>query len=698
MATRSIFATFIGIDAYAQNPLYGCIKDVLNMDLLVREQAAQQEGLEYKPLYFLAPDAMDRSRIKEYAAEKKIDLKYKLPTFRTVTEKAFAHLKKARTGDICLLYYSGHGSQIDAPEVFWHTKPDRQNETIVCMDSRDQGNADSRDIIDKELAFLLWDALQGKEVHCLVIMDCCHSGNNTRESMDGNIQFRYMPSSKNQVPLEKYLGFDQGFYKIDSNGRASIKIARYVHIAAARDSEKALEMGNGGLFTSKLAEALRMGGTDKSYRELVQGLSITIRNRAIEQNPVAYSENDSDLDLRFLGNGIKPYQPSYEVRYDFTGKRWIMYGGSMHNIFPSSQSEKTLIKIAGAADTIEIKEVSPTTSVLDSKTMSGFDKGREDLQAIIVRRADPPVKIGLSGKLWSEPRLLSSLREAYRRGNHLFFDIDFENKNEKADYYIHLTEDNAYILIRPGSGMPLFKREIVAGNFLRNADAVSKWISVSELQNADTEFSKKDFVFTLEKIEGKSFTADNIADWGKYKGQITNLIPGNEMVFSYQEENQPAFRLSIGLKTATVESCYIGALYMNSQFGIVHDLIAADKGRLVKDGSPVDLTWTFNGQEYRTILLQFDKAFSKYNINEITEYLKIFVSTEPVTLERYKQKSLDMPEGRQNRGMGLDNSNSDEEKTDWTVFTFPFRIIGPGEEKKSEGGIPGHKKKQRDLV
>ncbi|HEX2535057.1 MAG TPA: caspase family protein, partial [Chitinophagaceae bacterium] len=136
MAQRSLYATLIGINAYPQNPLGGCIKDVLDIDLLLREQCAQQDGLRYAPAYFLAPNKTDETRIRQYEEGRKLSLNPRPATFAAITGEAFAHLKEAKSGDVVVLYYSGHGSQAEAPEEFWHTKPDRQNETLVCADSR----------------------------------------------------------------------------------------------------------------------------------------------------------------------------------------------------------------------------------------------------------------------------------------------------------------------------------------------------------------------------------------------------------------------------------------------------------------------------------------------------------------------------------------------------------------------------------
>ncbi|MEO5996726.1 MAG: caspase family protein [Chitinophagaceae bacterium] len=693
MSTRSLYVTFIGIDAYPQSPLSGCIKDVLDMDLLLREQAAQQEDLHYMPAYFLAPNTTDVARIDDYERACKIKLDYKLPTFEIVTTAAFAHLKKGLDNDILVLFYSGHGSQIEAPEEFWHTKPDRQNETIVCVDSRDPRYPGSRDIIDKELAFLLWDTLKDKNNHCLVIMDCCHSGNNTRGvagESDLNIKFRYTPSSKNKIPLKNYLGYDENFYEV-TDGKAKFPIAKYVHLAAARDSEKAQETFGGGLFTSKLIEALRSGGTLKSYRELVQGLHITISNRASQQNPVAFSKDDNDLNLRFLGDGIKPYQPTYEVRYDFDKEKWLMFGGAMHNIMPSLNGAKTMVKINGAVNEIAVQEVGPVTSILDAEGMTAFNKKQEDYQAVVVRMANPPIKVGLSPELLADTSSVADLKKAYDQAKQLFYVIDFEKENTLVDYTIQRPGNNAFILTKRGSTLPLFKREISEIIFLKNIDVVSKWISVSELKNVNTEFLSGDFIFTIEKIEGKSFTSENTRDWDNYESEKKQVSPGDESMLSYMEKKQPAFRFSIAINdTSKLPRCYIGALYLDSKFGIVTDLIRNDNNQLIKGGSAAELSWTFNNDTYKSIILNIDTQYAKYNINEITEFLKIFISTEPINLDRYKQESLELDSSitRGERGIDVLAEGNAEEETDWTVFTFPLRIVGTNKQRILKQGVP----------
>ena len=98
-------------------------------------------------------------------------------TRQAVVDAFSDHLGKAKKGDVALFYYSGHGSQEQAPEEFWKLEPDHLDETLVLFDSRSPG---SWDLADKEIAKLIGD-VAAKGPHVAVILDCCHSGSGTRE-------------------------------------------------------------------------------------------------------------------------------------------------------------------------------------------------------------------------------------------------------------------------------------------------------------------------------------------------------------------------------------------------------------------------------------------------------------------------------------------------------------------------------------
>ncbi len=102
---------------------------------------------------------------------------------------------------MALFYYSGHGSQESPPPEFWHIEPDHLDETLVCYDSRNDGNWD---LADKELAVLIAE-VAARSPHLLCVLDCCHSGSGTRASLDEGLAIRRAPTDRRQRPLETFL-------------------------------------------------------------------------------------------------------------------------------------------------------------------------------------------------------------------------------------------------------------------------------------------------------------------------------------------------------------------------------------------------------------------------------------------------------------------------------------------------------------
>lgn len=702
MGTKTLYAAFIGINAYSTNKLFACVQDVLKMDQFLRKFTTQQgsDKFEYAPAYWLAPHDNELSLL-EGLPQKKNAPSWEKATYTNIKDQnhgPFAHLKQAQPGDICLLYYSGHGSYVEAPEVFWGDKSNRRNETIVCVDSRYNPNA--RDLIDKEMAYLIWDALSDpadskklkENVHCLVIMDCCHSGSNFRDDEidPKKIRFRNEKAAKNRIQKEEYLGWKQGFFELDHEGRAKFPIAPYVHLAAARDDEKAQETNDGGLFSTCLLKQLEAGGTGRTYRDLMSSLRIEVRNRADKQNPVCFAFEDKDLDQQFLSKETVPYRATYPV--NFMDGEWLMSAGKIDGLTPSGAQGDNLVKIERIEPLIKVVEVRNDQSVLDDAVLESLNKD-DTYEALLVHLASPKLKVGLSKGLKESGELFGSLKRAYDKETPLFFDIDFFNEEAPCDYLMRLTLNDEYVLTKNNSSIPLFKRSRDPFVFLRYVDSVGKWLSTAELSNQETRFSADDFVFTVEKIEGTHFGSNPDRVPGE-KVDRDGTLP-DELVARYKGNQQPAFRLNIAIHpNSNLTECYVGALYLRSRFGIKMDFIDASENKLVKGGDPIYLQLKDQNRLYRTIPFVLSDAYKVFNINEITAYLKILVANDPQTLNLQRFQQADLPLDDSIPIYRGDKNFDDDEigfsrdslgnQRDWTVFTMKIRVVGPNKEKQIE--------------
>src|SRR5208337_1507608 len=176
--SRTMYALLVGIDDYPSPipKLRGCANDIDAFGSYLSERVAKDKGVAIK--------------LKT--------LKNGKATRQAVVDAFSDHLGKAKKGDVALFYYSGHGSQEQAPEEFWKLEPDHLDETLVLFDSRNKG---SWDLADKEIAKLIGD-VAAKGPHVAVILDCCHSGSGTREIQT---VVRHAPTNLRRRPIESFL-------------------------------------------------------------------------------------------------------------------------------------------------------------------------------------------------------------------------------------------------------------------------------------------------------------------------------------------------------------------------------------------------------------------------------------------------------------------------------------------------------------
>jgi len=164
-------ALLIGINKYRVPgaDLRGCINDVKNMQAVLAE------------LYGFAKN--DILTLMDYGATKK------------AMESAIKQLiAGGRKGDVLLLHYSGHGSNVpdsDGDEA-------DQRDEILCPTDLDWKNPLRDDWLRAQ-----FDKLRAG-VRLSIIMDCCHSGTNTRAILppDAPSIQRYLPSPWDLVAAE----------------------------------------------------------------------------------------------------------------------------------------------------------------------------------------------------------------------------------------------------------------------------------------------------------------------------------------------------------------------------------------------------------------------------------------------------------------------------------------------------------------
>ena len=146
-------AVLVGIDAYPPPvpPLMGCVNDVEAMAETLAAQVPEDD------LRLLADE-----RAGDPAGRDRGD------PIAPARERS----------DSTALFYQRPWLATGRPSELWPHEPDRRNETVVLVDSRSTGGWD---LADKELSGLL-AGVSGSVGHLLVVLDCCHSGDGTRDA------------------------------------------------------------------------------------------------------------------------------------------------------------------------------------------------------------------------------------------------------------------------------------------------------------------------------------------------------------------------------------------------------------------------------------------------------------------------------------------------------------------------------------
>lgn len=242
-------ALLIGINRYKipGADLRGCVNDVKNMQAIL----AQQYGFAGKDIATLT-DLAATTKAMQAAVSKLI--------------------RDARKGEVLLLHYSGHGSNV--PDANGD-EADRRDE-ILCPTDLDWKKPFLDDWLRKTI-----DGLRAG-VSLTVIMDCCHSGSNTRVFLppDAPRISRYLPSPWDLVAAEsgrKLRGSVQGSLRTSTAVKRKKKDIVDVAIAellitGCRDTQTSADAHLGGTFngalTYSLVEVLKKAGGTISYRQL----------------------------------------------------------------------------------------------------------------------------------------------------------------------------------------------------------------------------------------------------------------------------------------------------------------------------------------------------------------------------------------------------------------------------------------------
>ncbi len=259
-------AVLIGVNRYKipGADLRGCVNDVENMKGVL----TQMYGFAGKDIDVLTDFAATTKAMQ--AAMSKL-------------------VREARQGDVLLLHYSGHGANVVDVSG---DEPDRRDE-ILCPTDLDW----HKPLLDDWLRSTFNRLRSG--VSFTVIMDCCHSGTNTRVLLppDAPSIPRFLPNPLDIMTTEsgrKLRGKVKG--SLRASAAAKRKKSDIVDanipellITGCRDTQTSADAYIGGSYngalTYCLVETLKAGGGNISYRQMHAGTIKRLKQGGYDQVP-----------------------------------------------------------------------------------------------------------------------------------------------------------------------------------------------------------------------------------------------------------------------------------------------------------------------------------------------------------------------------------------------------------------------------
>jgi hypothetical protein len=616
--SRTFYALLVGIDRY-RSPvpqLNGCVNDIEAVAALFKELSVDGEY------------SLDLRTLKDSEA-----------TRAAVIGGFREHLCRAGPEDVALLYYSGHGSQEDAPPELWHLEPDRLNETLVCYDSRDEGNWD---LADKELGALIAGVAE-RGTHTVIVLDCCHSGSGTRASLEDGIAVRRAPTDRRRRTIDTYL---DGALTTRSRGSEEANAGwvvmpsgKHLLLAACHASETAKEVVEQskphGAFTAALLATLRQTRGSITYRDLLKRAEAQVRLRVAHQVPQAEASDPVDLQRPFLGGAVRRERANFTLRYD-RQLGWVIDGGAVHCI-PQVRGETTVLAIFGleagfdqlgkldaALATAEVEEVRPELSRVKLSVPDDALEQTGSYRAVVIATPIPAMAVTLMGGQ-NAVLVRNALATGGSNGKASLL-VREAGVDEQARLRVEATP-HGFNIFRAGADRPLVAEVTGTGPHdaefvVQRLEHIARWEAVAALENPGSRLA-------AQPVEIAIFRP--VDQGGKEAWQEADPRRGISLEYRYVSGKWVQPRLRIELRNRGPEDIYCALLRLGEDYSVSSALIPggtllipAGKSAAANDGKDIygfvsEARW----REGRT---------------EVRDLLKLIVSTEQFDATLFDQE------------------------------------------------------------
>lgn len=662
MSTPSIYALLVGIDKYLPPvpALDGCVNDMR----AIRDYLKKRTADNGTPLHLVVLENEQATRMN-------------------IVNKFETHLTQAREGDIAFFYFSGHGSQERAHEIFWEIEgEDKKNETIVCYDSRLK---DGMDLADKEIATLL-DLVAKNKPQIVVVQDCCNSGSGTRGESKSRSVRDVPPRTRS---LDSYIlprhsdgPKERALFMPSESENVVVPSPRHIAMSAAQSFELAKETWLGGsprgVFTYSFIEVLENAVGPLSYSDLMRRVQGLVKQRTFEQSPQIYAAEYGDMDRIFLGGATSRDINYYSLTFD-SKEGWQIDGGAVHgliegddtsgratfNVFAEDASQQEMKDLSMALGKAEVVQVLPERSTVDLLDGLWLD----EKTAYRARVHSMPMK-GIQVNIRSqEDHAINLATIAYGENQEAKIYVSLADNAVEADYHLVGNAQQEYVISRKSDGDDQPLVEQISGFSPASARKaidylvhIAKWERFFELKNPGSGIFNQSVKIEFFEV-----------------GSEQPIQAGSEgLSFSYKHADgsggYPSFRIKVSNNSG--QKLFCSLLYLSPQFEIYPGLLG-DGGLFIDNGGEV---WALGG---RPVKVYVKDGIYQTGRDRVEAVFKLMVSTQEFDPSLFELKELGAPKTKSVKETGIKGNTrslmfEDSPETsgeDWNTTQMSATII-----------------------
>jgi hypothetical protein len=356
---------------------------------------------------------------------------------------------------------------------------------------------------------------------------------------------------------------------------------------------------------------------------------------------------------------------------------WCVAAGVIHG---ASVGDK--IVIDGVCETIIVDQRAPDFSVLLSKPQLGAKE--KEYQGRLILSPSQKIKVGFAEDL--PVKMKEKLQGAYDVLKPDYIEL---TGDKQPKYYIRNSDQGVFIAL-PESDVPVFNYAAVetedkSQNFIKNIGVVANWLHLLELNNPSAKLSDSHYEISISKnTEAGNFDPASFEE-------VNDLSKPIELWYQFDGKRWRKPALQLTLKNKSGGDLWFSCLFMGVDYSINGSSL---KEVRIASGKSAKLTIiNEKGVEKDVLLFDVGDDLVEKGYNDITEYLKIFVSAGKINTSGFSQDGLDLARITKKleaksiaKGINLDEENEDIGE-DWKTETIGLHIVRPKDSVSLEGSV-----------